>query len=203
MCSGKEEEEVKKRLLCQTEERANIFPHSCCNIIFHFKTTLFRLIFNNSVASCACGYFLKQEATAPFAQNNLIGTCHSDFRSRLPYPATSRTGHGHTTSGCGSVWAVGKVHGAGWTHFNLLYCHCFVTRGSALGAHGFQNCLAAWKHSCCSVSKVLSGPALCCALTLTGDRGLLAKIPVMCLEGTGGASQVEVPAVVLVHHLFL
>lgn len=59
MCSGEEEEEVEQRLLCQTEEQANIFLHSCCNIIFHFKTTLFQLIFKNPVASCHFGYFPK------------------------------------------------------------------------------------------------------------------------------------------------
>lgn len=58
-----------------------------------------------------------------------------------------------------------------------------MTRGSALSVHGFQDCL--WQHTCCSVSKVLSGTVPCCALTLTGDQGLLAKIPLMCLEGMG------------------
>lgn len=71
-----------------------------------------------------------------------------------------------------------------------------------MSARGFQNCLRQNGGTAVALCKA-PGTALCCALTLTGDRGLLAKIPVMYLEGTGGASQVEVPSVVLMHHLFL
>lgn len=39
---------------------------------------------------------------------------------------------------------------------------------------------------------MLSGAVPCYALTLTEAQGLLANIPLMCLERTGSSSQVEV-----------
>ncbi|XP_025721168.1 uncharacterized protein [Callorhinus ursinus] len=56
--SGKEEEEV--RLMPGLEEQVNIFLLHVAIFSLHFKTTLFQMIFKNSVASCNSGYFLKQ-----------------------------------------------------------------------------------------------------------------------------------------------
>ncbi|XP_027953038.1 uncharacterized protein LOC114203993 isoform X1 [Eumetopias jubatus] len=78
--SGKEEEEV--RLMPGLEEQVNIFLLHVAIFSLHFKTTLFQMIFKNSVASCNSGYFLKQtriHLSPVCTRSHLTGTRHSDF----------------------------------------------------------------------------------------------------------------------------
>lgn len=78
--SGKEEEEV--RWMPGPEEQVNIFLLHVAIFSLHFKTTLFPMIFKNSVASCNSGDFLKQTRILPSpvcTKSGLTGTRHDDF----------------------------------------------------------------------------------------------------------------------------
>lgn len=98
-----------------------------------------------------------------------------------------------------SLCAVGKVHGAGWTHFNMVYCHCFVTRGSALSAHVFQDLS----------NGIMEAQLLLCEQSIIRRRPLLCSdpdwIPGILGQDTsdvsgsdwGVFSQVEMPSVAL------
>lgn len=196
MCAGKEEEEVTKRLLCQAEEQANIFLHSCCNIIFHLKTTLFQLIFNIQWPIVVLG--ISQSKKPLHHLHRTISQGLATVTSRAGSPLLQPPSTGMAAPLVPRVpWGCRQ---SAWCRLDTFFTWSTAT---ALSLEG-RPCVSVssrtglWHHgSCCSVSQVFPDAGPCCALTLTEDQGLLANIPLMCLEGTGGSSQVEVPSVSL------